>query len=62
MDTDLQNQVTLAYIHRYGLGKLTDTVSLDRRIESTEATDPFSNRAKAQAHIGLGNARDGGAH
>jgi tetratricopeptide (TPR) repeat protein len=59
MDTDLQNQVTLAYIHRYGLGKLTDTVSLDRRIVSTEATDPFSNKAKAQALIGLGNARDG---
>jgi predicted RNase H-like nuclease len=56
---DLYTQVTLADIYRYALGKLTDAVSLYRRIVSTEATDPFSNRAKAQAHIGLGNARDG---
>jgi hypothetical protein len=59
---DLYTQVTLADIYRYALSKLTDALSLYRRIVSTEATDPFSNRAKAQAHIGLGNARDGGAN
>jgi hypothetical protein len=73
-DTDLQNQViallnrerldlytlvTLADIYRYALGQLTYAVYLYLRIVSTEATDPFSNRAKAQAYIGLGNTSDG---